>query len=107
MASVTFRSLILGEYLKTSAPAAARDGKKWLDQPESVWLPVMRDFASRADCRHPRDLGDSGVRIDRFCRSAPWSKRSVERALRTHGTGLVYQGRLEPPKGQLPTIGGS
>src|SRR5882757_1703243 len=52
-----------GEYLKdVGARLAARDDKKWLNQPESAWLPAMRDFAiaeQMADIR--RDLETLGV----------------------------------------------
>jgi arginyl-tRNA synthetase len=95
-----------GEYLKdVGARLAARDGKKWLEQPESVWLPVMRDFAiaeQMADIRG--DLETLGVRIDRFSSErALVESGAVERAFaELTAQGLVYQGRLEPPKGQLP-----
>jgi arginyl-tRNA synthetase len=95
-----------GEYLKeVGQKIAERDGKKWLNQPESAWLPAMRDFAieeQMVDIK--KDLTTLGVRMDRF---------SSERALVESGAvgrafdelskqGLIYQGRLEPPKGQKP-----
>jgi arginyl-tRNA synthetase len=95
-----------GEYLKdVGHKIAARDGDKWLKQPESAWLPAMRDFAiteQMADIQ--KDLVTLGVRMDRF---------SSERALVDAGAvdrvydeldkqGLIYKGRLEPPKGQKP-----
>jgi len=95
-----------GEYLKeTGQKIAARDGNKWLQQPEDVWLPAMRDFAitdQMADIQ--KDLTTLGVRMDRF---------SSERALVESGAvqkafddlsakGLIYRGRLDPPKGQKP-----
>jgi arginyl-tRNA synthetase len=95
-----------GEYLKdVGARLAARDGKKWLDQPESAWLPVMRDFAiaeQMADIR--RDLETLGVHIDRFSSErALVESGAVERAFaELSAQGLIYQGRLEPPKGKLP-----
>jgi arginyl-tRNA synthetase len=95
-----------GEYLKNvGARLAARDGKKWLDQPESVWLPAMRDFAiaeQMADIR--RDLETLGVHIDRFSSErALVESGAVERAFaELSAQGLIYQGRLEPPKGKLP-----
>ena len=95
-----------GEYLKeVGARLAARDDKKWLDQPESVWLPVMRDFAiaeQMADIRH--DLETLGVHIDRFSSErALVESGAVERAFaELSAQGLVYQGRLEPPKGKPP-----
>jgi arginyl-tRNA synthetase len=93
-----------GEYLKeVGAAIASRDGARWIDKPETDWLPEMRGFAIdtlMADIRS--DLAALGVRIDVY---------SSERALVQSGAvdrafdeltrqGLIYQGRLEPPKGQ-------
>ena len=95
-----------GEYLKdVGRKIATRDGDKWLKQPESAWLPAMRDFAiaeQMADIQ--KDLATLGVRMDRF---------SSERALIESGAvdrvfeelkkqDLIYEGRLDPPKGQKP-----
>ena len=95
-----------GEYLKeVGAAIARRDGARWIDRPEADWLPEMRSFAIdslMADIKG--DLETLGVRIDVY---------SSERALVQSGAvdrafdeltrqGLIYQGRLEPPKGQKP-----
>ena len=95
-----------GEYLKeVGAAIARRDGARWIDKPEADWLPEMRSFAIEslmADIKG--DLEALGVRIDVY---------SSERALVQSGAvdrafdeltrqGLIYQGRLEPPKGQKP-----
>jgi arginyl-tRNA synthetase len=95
-----------GEYLKEVGVAIARrDGARWIDKPEADWLPEMRSFAIEslmADIKG--DLETLGVRIDVY---------SSERALVQSGAvdrvfdeltrqGLIYQGRLEPPKGQKP-----
>ncbi|WIM12264.1 arginine--tRNA ligase [Enhydrobacter sp.] len=95
-----------GEYLKeVGAAIAGRDGARWIDKPETDWLPKMRGFAIdtlMTDIRN--DLAALGVRIDVY---------SSERALVQSGAvdrafdeltrqGLIYQGRLEPPKGQKP-----
>jgi arginyl-tRNA synthetase len=95
-----------GEYLKeVGAAIARRDGARWIDKPEADWLPEMRSFAIEslmADIKG--DLETLGVRIDVY---------SSERALVQSGAvdrafdeltrqGLIYQGRLEPPKGQKP-----
>jgi arginyl-tRNA synthetase len=95
-----------GEYLKeVGAAIARRDGARWIDKPEADWLPEMRSFAIdslMADIKG--DLETLGVQIDVY---------SSERALVQSGAvdrvfdeltrqGLIYQGRLEPPKGQKP-----
>jgi arginyl-tRNA synthetase len=95
-----------GEYLKdVGAAIAKRDGARWIDKPQSDWLPVMRDFAIdtlMADIKI--DLETMGVRMDVY---------SSERALVDAGMvdrvfqelsrqGLIYTGRLDPPKGQKP-----
>ncbi|MBI3199792.1 MAG: arginine--tRNA ligase [Rhodospirillales bacterium] len=95
-----------GEYLKdVGAGIARRDGARWVDRPETDWLPEMRSFAIAALMAEIRtDLETLGVHIDVF---------SSERALVESGAvgrafealtrqGLIYQGRLEPPKGQKP-----
>ncbi len=95
-----------GEYLKdVGAAIARRDGARWIDRPEADWLPEMRSFAIEALMAEIRaDLETLGVHIDVF---------SSERALVESGAvgrafaeldrqGLIYQGRLEPPKGKTP-----
>ncbi len=95
-----------GEYLKDiGARIAERDGRKWLEQPESAWLPAMRDFAielQMADIKH--DLDTLGVRMDRFSSErALVESGAVDRAFEAlTKQGLIYQGRLEPPKGKTP-----
>ena len=95
-----------GEYLKdVGAAIAKRDGARWIDKPEADWLPEMRAFAIAtlmADIK--TDLETLGVNIEVY---------SSERALVESGMvdrvfqessrqGLIYQGRLEPPKGKKP-----
>lgn len=95
-----------GEYLKdVGAAIAKRDGARWIGKPEADWLPEMRAFAiATLMAEIKADLETLGVHIDVF---------SSERALVESGAvdsafeeltrqGLIYQGRLEPPKGQLP-----
>ncbi|MGE5540484.1 MAG: arginine--tRNA ligase [Gemmatimonas sp.] len=95
-----------GEYLKdVGAALAKRDGRRWLQEPESEWLAPVRDFAIAAMMDLIKeDLAALGVRHDVF---------SSERALHAAGEvqaavdelarrGLVYRGVLEPPKGKLP-----
>lgn len=95
-----------GEYLKdVGAAIAKRDGARWIDKPEADWLPEMRAFAISSLMAGIRaDLDTLGVHIEVF---------SSERALLESGAvdrafddlskqGLIYQGRLDPPKGELP-----
>jgi len=95
-----------GEYLKeVGAAIAKRDGARWIDKPQSDWLPVMRDFAIETLMGEIKaDLDTLGVHMDVY---------SSERALVDAGKvdrvfqelsrqGLIYQGRLDPPKGQKP-----
>ncbi|MBL8674750.1 MAG: arginine--tRNA ligase, partial [Rhodospirillales bacterium] len=95
-----------GEYLKdVGAKLAARDGGKWLDRPEPDWLAPVRDFAIAelmADIK--TDLDSLGVRMDVFTSErALVESGAVEAAFETLSRqGLIYQGRLEPPKGQKP-----
>jgi arginyl-tRNA synthetase len=95
-----------GEYLKdVGAAIAKRDGARWIDKPEADWLPEMRAFAiAMLMAEIKQDLATLGVNIEVY---------SSERALVDAGMvdrvfqelsrqGLVYQGRLDPPKGQKP-----
>jgi arginyl-tRNA synthetase len=95
-----------GEYLKdVGAAIAKRDGDRWVGKPEAEWLPEMRGFAiAFLMSEIKQDLETLGVHIDVY---------SSERALVESGAvdrafddltrqGLIYQGRLEPPKGKAP-----
>ena len=95
-----------GEYLKEiGAAIARRDGARWIDKPEADWLTEMRSFAIATLMAEIRtDLETLGVHIDVFSSErALVESGAVERAFATLTTqGLVYQGRLEPPKGAKP-----
>ena len=93
-----------GDYLvPVGETLAARDGRRWLEEPESAWLPEVRSFAIDAMMDLIRDDLDAlGVRHDVF---------SSERALVDEGrvddayvalesNELIYRGVLEPPKGR-------
>ncbi len=93
-----------GEYLKDVGEAlAARDGRRWLDAPESSWMEPVRDFAVSFIMNLIRDdLDLIGIRHDVF---------TNERELIANGTldkvfkilqdkDLVYVGTLPPPKGK-------
>ena len=96
-----------GDYLKPVGEAlAAVHGSSLLDVPEAEWLPLVRAETIAAMMAMIRDdLAQLGIKHDVF-----FSERSL------HGEGgaidqaidalkkqdLIYVGRLEPPKGQLP-----
>ncbi|MEJ8573315.1 arginine--tRNA ligase [Microbaculum marinum] len=97
-----------GDYLVPVGQALAdRFGDSLLAMPESEWLPLVRDIAIDAMMDLVReDLDALGIHHDVF-----FSERSLTTGnggavaatiadLRERG--LVYQGRLPPPKGQLP-----
>jgi arginyl-tRNA synthetase len=99
-----------GDYLKPVGVAlVARYGRSLLDQPESQWLAPVRQFAIDAMMDLIReDLKTLAIEHEVF-----FSERSLTvkhggadavmaavDALRAKG--LIYEGRLPPPKGQLP-----
>ncbi|WP_282608397.1 arginine--tRNA ligase [Pelagibius sp. Alg239-R121] len=93
-------------YLKNVGQSlVARDGDKWLEQPEEVWLPEVRQFAIDAMMDLVREnLAGLGVRHDVFSSErAMVDNGGVEDAIKTlTERGLVYTGVLEPPKGKKP-----
>jgi arginyl-tRNA synthetase len=95
-----------GEYLKeVGAAVARRDGARWVDRPESDWLPAMRGFAIETLMAEIKaDLDTLGVHIDVYSSErALVESGAVDRAFADlEAQGLIYQGRLEPPKGKKP-----
>ncbi|MEH7826797.1 arginine--tRNA ligase [Gemmobacter denitrificans] len=89
----------VGEALKT------KYGTTLLDQPESVWLDEVRDFATDAMMAMIReDLAALGVRMDVYSsEKALYGTGQIEAAIETlRGMDLIYDGVLEPPKGKTP-----
>lgn len=95
-----------GEYLKAvGEKLAARDGDRWLSEPEEVWLPELRLFAVAAMMDQIRgDLKLLGIEQDVFT-----SERSIVEAGGVDAVfdtlterDLLYTGTLEPPKGKKP-----
>jgi arginyl-tRNA synthetase len=97
-----------GDYLKPVGQAlAASHGRALLGKPESEWLPIVRRAAIDAMMELIRaDLALIGVRQDVF-----FSERSLKDGSRDRvaeaidalaAKGLIYEGTLPPPKGQLP-----
>jgi arginyl-tRNA synthetase len=97
-----------GDYLvPVGAALAARHGSSLQGQPESAWLADVRSFAVDSMMAMIRaDLAALNIRHEVF-----FSERSLHRGEPSAVTGaiaelerrgLIYQGRLPPPKGQLP-----
>jgi arginyl-tRNA synthetase len=95
-----------GEYLKeTGRKLFERDGEKWLDKPEAVWLAPVREFAVAEMMALIRaDLAVLGVQLDAFVSERDVvASGAVDAALAALSQrGLIYEGVLEPPKGKLP-----
>ena len=99
-----------GDYLKpVGAALAAKHGESLKDQPEAQWLPLVRDAAIAAMMDMIRDdLAALNITHEVFFseRSLHEKKNGVsdvEAALEElRVKGLIYEGRLPPPKGQLP-----
>jgi len=96
-----------GDYLKpVGAKLAAQHGKELLAMPESQWLPIVRAAALQAMLAMiEEDLGALGIRHDVF-----FSERSLSEGPRDEvaetindlkARGLIYRGRLPPPKGKV------
>ncbi|MFM9940947.1 MAG: arginine--tRNA ligase [Hyphomicrobiaceae bacterium] len=94
-----------GDYLKpVGAALAAKFGKSLLGKPEADWLPDVRAATMDAMLAEIRDdLAALNIRHDVF-----FSERSLTSGNRDEvaetikeltGKGIVYQGRLEKPKG--------
>jgi arginyl-tRNA synthetase len=95
-----------GEYLaETGGALAARDGRKWLGQPEAQWLAPFREFAVDQMMTLIRnDLAALGVKHDLFVSERALVERgAVDECLaELEQQGLIYKGVLEPPKGKPP-----
>lgn len=95
-----------GEYLKpVGEQLASNHGRDLLDMPESEWLPLVRSTALKAMLTMIEDdLAQLGIRHDVF-----FSERSLiegedevgETIAELKSRGLVYEGRLPPPKGRI------
>jgi arginyl-tRNA synthetase len=98
-----FQGLYPGEYLVELAESLKEKvGDKYVDQPESVWLDPLRDFAIPAIMDMIRsDLDALGVHMDIYTSEKELTQKGgVHVALKTlQKKGDVYQGVLEKPKG--------
>jgi arginyl-tRNA synthetase len=95
-----------GDYLIPVGEALkAKYGTSLLEQPESVWLTDVRDFASAMMMQEIRnDLKVLGVEMDVYSsEKALYGTGEIEAAIDTlRSMGLIYEGTLEPPKGKEP-----
>jgi arginyl-tRNA synthetase len=96
-----------GDYLKPiGAKLAADHGETLRDRPEAEWLPLVRDATIDAMMDMIRDdLASLGIVHDVFFseRTLHGEGGPIVRAVEDlRAQGLVYEGRLPPPKGELP-----
>jgi arginyl-tRNA synthetase len=95
-----------GDYLKpVGTKLAETHGRALLDQSEGDWLPVVREVALGMMMDMIRaDLAAIGIRHDVFFSERTLLQSGAVKALlqELRERGLVYEGRLPPPKGQLP-----
>jgi arginyl-tRNA synthetase len=96
-----------GDYLKAVGETLAKKhGKSLLGKPESEWLPVVRNEAIDAMLATIKeDLASLAIRHEIFFseRSLSAGKDEVGATIEAlRKAGHVYEGRLPPPKGQLP-----
>ncbi|MGB7404206.1 MAG: arginine--tRNA ligase [Pacificimonas sp.] len=95
-----------GDYLKPIAgELAAEYGETYADAPESDWLLMFRERAVGAMMQLIKDdLATLGIRHDVF--ASEWALQqagAVDRAeAELREQGHVYEGVLDPPKGELP-----
>jgi arginyl-tRNA synthetase len=95
-----------GDYLKPVGEALAKQyGEKYQNAPESDWLAPFREFAVAAMMEDIKaDMQLLGVHQSVFSSErALVEAGAVDRALKTlSDAGLIYVGRLQPPKGMKP-----
>ena len=95
-----------GDYLIPVGEAMKEKyGDTLIDQPESVWLADVREFATEQMMDLIRsDLKALGVTMDVFfSEKSLYGTGKIESALdNLDAKGLIYEGVLEPPKGKLP-----
>lgn len=95
-----------GDYLKPVGQVLAYDhDKALLDMPEAAWLPIVRDRALAMMMDLIReDLAALNIRQEIFISEK--SLHETGEVARTvedlRARGLIYEGRLPPPKGELP-----
>ncbi len=96
-----------GDYLKPVGRAlATAHGTSLLDKAEHEWLGIVRDAAMAAMIADIRtDLDALGIHHDVFFSERSLSDphdRVADTVAELRERGLIYEGRLPPPKGKLP-----
>jgi arginyl-tRNA synthetase len=95
-----------GDYLKPVGQALVHDhGKTLLAMPEAEWLPVVRDRALAMMMDLIRDdLAALNIHQEIFVSEKSLHETGeVDRTVEDlRARGLIYEGRLPPPKGELP-----
>jgi arginyl-tRNA synthetase len=97
-----------GDYLKpVGAALAAKHGRAVLERSEAEWLPIVRTRAIEAMLDEiRRDLAAVKVEHEVFFSERSLVEGETDQVAATidalRAAGFIYQGRLPPPKGQLP-----
>jgi len=95
-----------GDYLIPVGQAlAARDGNKWMDAVEDLWLPIFREFAIAEMMKLiTADLAALGIEQDNVISEKHLVESGAVQAAFDHlkSQGHIYYGQLEAPKGELP-----
>ena len=97
-----------GDYLKPVGQALAdSNGSSLLDREEADWLPAVRTVAVEAMLEGIReDLAALNIRFDLFFSERSLTEGESDEVLETlaelREKGLIYEGKLPPPKGKLP-----
>jgi arginyl-tRNA synthetase len=100
------KGLYPGDYLKPAGEALAKEfGSSLLSKPEAEWLPLVKDRVLEAMMDLIRsDLAGLGVKHAVFFseRTLHGQGGDIDLTLAwLREKGLVYQGKLDPPKGQI------
>ncbi len=97
-----------GDYLKpVGAALAAEHGRALLERSEAEWLPIVRARAIEAMLDEiRRDLAAVKVEHEVFFSERSLAEGETDQVAATidalRAARFIYQGRLPPPKGQLP-----
>jgi len=97
-----------GDYLKPVGKRLAdAHGESLLGQEEEAWLPIVRDVAVSAMMDMIRDdLAALNITYDVFFSERSLNTDGKDKVAETiadlKARGLIYEGRLPPPKGKLP-----
>jgi arginyl-tRNA synthetase len=95
-----------GDYLVPVGQAlAAEYGNRYVGAPDAEWLPLFRERTVAAMMDMIRaDLALLGIHHDLFSSEAQVQRdgRVLAALDRLRGEGLIYEGTLDPPKGETP-----